>query len=279
MMVLSVCVMLLQLPVCQAEEPLTDSFFVTDVNGQCEDYILSTVLFHGDLYMLSNQKLYRYSLTSREKETVVDWSVILSELNHGQSRAEWLDDFARTRINALITARDAVYGINERDGTIFRLENGAFVRDTAIDPERSGIADAFGRIYRTGEHLYYTIHSSGDDPDVLCDYDMTHQQLRRYDAGCVHEIAMVNGRIILLRESEAVRDALEIVRLDEQTQSFSTLALFADRNISGICEAEANEHLLYLQGTRIMALQKQGEAQCVGYVPLEAGSLQYEILL
>lgn len=279
MMVLSVCVMLLQLPVCQAEEPLTDSFFVTDVNGQCEDYILSTVLFHGNLYMLSNQKLYRYSLTSREKETVVDWSVILSELNHGQSRAEWLDDFARTRINALITARDAVYGINERDGTIFRLENGAFVRDTAIDPERSGIADAFGRIYRTGEHLYYTIHSSGDDPDVLCDYDMTHQQLRRYDAGCVHEIAMVNGRIILLRESEAVRDALEIVRLDEQTQSFSTLALFEDRNISGICEAEANEHLLYLQGTRIMALQKQGEAQCVGYVPLEAGSLQYEILL
>ena len=68
MMVLSVCVMLLQLPVCQAEEPLTDSFFVTDVNGQCEDYILSTVLFHGDLYMLSNQKLYRYSLTSREKD-------------------------------------------------------------------------------------------------------------------------------------------------------------------------------------------------------------------
>ena len=47
---------------------------------------------------------------------------------------------------SVITARDAVYGINERDGTIFRLENGAFVRDTAIDPERSGIADAFRRI-------------------------------------------------------------------------------------------------------------------------------------
>lgn len=277
--VLFVCVLLLLLPVCHAEKPLTDSFFVTDVNGQCEDYILSTAVFRGDLYMLSNQKLYRYSLTSQEKKTVVDWSVILSALNHGQSRAEWLDDFARTRVNALITAQDAVYGVNERYGTIFRLENDAFVYDTEVDPEQSGIADAFGRIYRTGEHLYYVIHSAGDDADTLCDYDLTRQQLTRYDAGHVAEIARVNERIVLLRESETVQDALEIARLDEQTQSFLTLALFENRNISGICEAEASERLLYLQGNRILELLEQGEAQCVGYIPLEAGSLQYEVLL
>lgn len=278
-MVLSICMILTLHPICQAEENLADSFFVTDTNGQNEDYIISTALFDGDLYMLSNQKLYLYSLENREKQTIVDWSKILSDLNHGQSRDEWLDDFSRTRVNSLITAKDAVYGVNERYGTIFRLENNEFVYHAEIDPERSGIADAFGTIYQTDEHLYYTIHSPNDDADMLCDFDMAHQMLSCYDAGYVYQIAMINDQIALLRESENVDGALEIALMDMQTRSFSTLALFENRNISGICDAQENERLLYLQEDKIFELKEQDEDNCIGFIPFEAGSLQYEILL
>lgn len=279
MVVLAVCILLSLNPVCQAEEGFTNSFFVTDANGQNEDYIISTALFHGDLYMLSNQKLYLYSLETREKQTIVDWSIILSDLNHGQSRKEWLNDFSRTRVNSLITAKDAVYGVNERYGTIFRLENNQFVYYTEINPELSEIADAFGRIYQKDQHLYYTVHSPNAETDMLCDYDMVRQIFSCYDVGYVHEIAMVNGQMALLRESEDVVDALEIALMDMQTQSFSTLALFEDRNISGICDAQENERLLYLQDDTIFELKEQGKGNRIGYIPLKVGSLQYEILL
>lgn len=190
-----------------------------------------------------------------------------------------MDDFSRTRVNSLITAKDAVYGVNERYGTIFRLENNQFVSYAEIDPELSEIADAFGRIYQKDQHLYYTVHSSNAETDRLCDYDMARQMFRCYDAGYVHEIAMVNGQIALLRESEDVVDALEIALMDMQTQSFSTLALFEDRNISGICDAQENERLLYLQDDAIFELKDQGKGNRIGYIPLKAGSLQYEILL
>lgn len=277
--VLAVCMILACHPICQAERAIIDSFFVTDTNGQHEDYIISTALFHGDLYMLSNQKLYRYSLDNREKQTIIDWSKILSDLNHGQSRDEWLDDFSRTRVHSLIAAKDAIYGVNERYGTIFRLENNKFVFDAQIDPERAEIANAFGRIYQTDGHLYYTIHSPKDETDMLCDYDMTHQMFNCYDAGCVYEIAMVDGQIALLRESEDAGNALEIALMDMETRSFSTLALFEDRNISGICDVQENERLLYLQEDRIFELKGQGKDSCLGFIPLRASSLQYEVLL
>ena len=276
---LLVCVLLMCNSVCMAENEAEHELFVADTNGLYEDYITSVVALNGQLYMLSNERLYLLSSENAQKQIIVDWNTILSTLNHGQSRAEWLEDFSKTRVDHLISANDAVYGVNVRYGTIFRLDDNQFVTYAVIDPEMSMIADCSGNIFKTDEHLYYLVRSTNPvEEDKLFDYGITEQKVSWYNAGSVYGLVQTNDGVAVLRESDHMDGTLEIAVMNMRTKQFSTLALFPDRNVSGICYSEANDCLLYLQSDTLFTLRNQ-DANVLGYIPFCAGSLQYEIQL
>ena len=254
-----------------AEGTEAASFFVTDPNGETEDFIIATAALDGRLYMLSHQRLYEYAPDQPDVVILLDWGGIMASLNHGQSREAWLEDFARTRVNALIQGEDAVYGVNHRYGTLFRLDGGDRSPWGAVDPALAGLEDSFGPMFMAGEHLYYAAHTDDEDADVLVDYDLARQSRVCHEAGRVHDIALVEGQVALLRESRATEGALEIALLALRTGQVSVAAVFPDRDVSGLCA--------YLQDDQVLALQASGGASRMGFIPWHAGSLQYGLLM
>ncbi|MGN0970735.1 MAG: hypothetical protein ACI4OY_02195 [Aristaeellaceae bacterium] len=260
-----------------AEGTEAASFFVTDPNGETEDFIIATAALDGRLYMLSHQRLYEYAPDQPDAEILLDWGGIMASLNHGQSREAWLEDFARTRVNALIQGEDAVYGVNHRYGTLFRLDGGDLSPWGAVDPALAGLEDSFGPMFTAGEHLYYAAHTDDEDADVLVDYDLARQSRVCHEAGRVHDIALAEGQVALLRESRATEGALEIALLALRTGQVSVAAVFPDRDVSGLCAWEGR--ILYLQDNQVHALQASGGDSRMGFIPWHAGSLQYGLLM
>lgn len=225
-MILCLWTLLILSAIGLAERTEAVSFFVTDPNEETENFIIATAALDGWLYMLSHRRLYEYTPEQPDVETLLDWGGTMASLNHGRRREAWLEDFARTHVIALIQGEDAVYGVNHRYSTLFRPDGGDLSTWRAVDPALAGLEDSFELMYMAGEHLYYAAHTDAEDADVLEDYDLARQSRVCYEAGRVHDIALAEGQVALLRESGVTEGALEIVLLALRTGQITVAGCF-----------------------------------------------------
>ena len=251
------------------EEDYSRSFFVIDINGNVEDYIISVATLNGELFMLSNQKLYSYNIGEEKINVIVDWNIILDKMDCGQPHEQLLKEFSKTRVDYIFNADSAIYGVNLQYGTIFILEGNEFVPVFLLDVEIARLDEICGNMIKDRNYIYYIIQSFEPEQEncLLCVYDLDSNQIETYNIKSSYLLSNGSEEIGILGKQG-------VAFFNKKTKEFDNSLVTLKSGVNGIFYSKENNSFVFLQDSKLIY---SSENNTYGYINFDSSNSYYEI--
>ncbi len=249
-----------------AESPRSCVFFAINAEGEKEDYIISTASDGAALYLLGSSCLYRYRPEAGEKEVIVDWDSIFTALNHGQSRKEWLADFAKSRIDCLVSGSE-IYGINYEFGDLYRLNDHQFDKIAHVPEQDNHFPQSTGPVLEKEGNILYLFPADDENEMLLGAFSLADGTTSVTSLGKTLAISDGEGDAIsVLRLDDAGQ--YEIAFYDTVSQTLTSKTKLGAYPPSGLCYSGNPQCVYYAQDGQVFSVDPANNVQQVARFPI-----------